>query len=94
MNTANLQLKGLIMAMASICDAIVEKELLTSGELNAALAKAKQAVEDDDDHELSDAANRAAILFPIRVLQLAEEAGRRGERLTFSDYAKLVGKMT
>ncbi|ASS58465.1 hypothetical protein ACU8NH_29665 (plasmid) [Rhizobium leguminosarum] len=93
MNTANLQLKGLIMAMASICDAIVEKELLTSGELNAALAKAKQAVEDDDDHELSDA-NRAAILFPIRVLQLAEEAGRRGERLTFSDYAKLVGKMT
>lgn len=93
MNTANLQLKGLIMAMASKCDAIVEKELLTSGELNAALAKAKQAVEDDDDHELSDA-NRAAILFPIRVLQLAEEAGRRGERLTFSDYAKLVGKMT
>ncbi|GLR57156.1 hypothetical protein [Rhizobium indigoferae] len=93
MNTANLQLKGLIMAMASICDAIVEKELLTSGELNAALAKAKQAIEDDDDHELSDA-NRAAILFPIRVLQLAEEAGRRGERLTFSDYAKLVGKMT
>ncbi|TAU81178.1 hypothetical protein ELI02_25010 (plasmid) [Rhizobium leguminosarum] len=93
MNTANLQLKGLIMAMASICDAIVEKELLTSGELNAALAKAKKAVEDDDDHELSDA-NRAAILFPIRVLQLAEEAGRRGERLTFSDYAKLVGKLT
>ncbi|MBA9033104.1 hypothetical protein [Rhizobium leguminosarum] len=93
MNTANLQLKGLIMAMASICDAIVEKELLTSGELNAALSKAKKAVEDDDDHELSDA-NRAAILFPIRVLQLAEEAARRGERLTFSDYAKLVGKMT
>ncbi|MFW8587933.1 hypothetical protein ACOJBM_32910 [Rhizobium beringeri] len=93
MNTANLQLKGLIMAMASICDAIVEEELLTSGELNAALSKAKKAVEDDDDHELSDA-NRAAILFPIRVLQLAEEAGRRGERLTFSDYAKLVGKMT
>ncbi|EJC63769.1 hypothetical protein Rleg5DRAFT_0465 [Rhizobium leguminosarum bv. viciae WSM1455] len=92
MNTANLQLKGLIMAMASICDAIVEKELLTSGELNAALSKAKKAVEEDDDHELSDA-NRAAILFPIRVLQLAEEAGRKGERLTFSDYAKLVAKL-
>ncbi|MBA1345132.1 hypothetical protein [Rhizobium sp. WYCCWR 11146] len=93
MNTANLQLKGLIMAMASICDAIVEKELLTSGELNAALSKAKKAVEEDDDHELSDA-NRAAILFPIRVLQLAEEAGRKGERLTFSDYAKLVAKLS
>ncbi|MGO6994618.1 hypothetical protein [Rhizobium leguminosarum] len=93
MNTANLQLKGLIMAMASICDAIVEKELLTSGELNAALSKAKKAIEEDDDHELSDA-NRAAILFPIRVLQLAEEAGRKGERLTFSDYAKLVAKLS
>ncbi|WP_029871272.1 hypothetical protein [Rhizobium leguminosarum] len=93
MNTANLQLQGLIMAMASICDAIVEKELLTSEELNAALSKAKKAVEEDDDHELSDA-NRAAILFPIRVLQLAEEAGRKGERLTFSDYAKLVAKLT
>lgn len=92
MNTANLQLKGLIMAMASICDAIVEKELLTSEELNAALSKAKKAVDEDDDHELSDA-NRAAILFPIRVLQLAEEAGRKGERLTFSDYAKLVAKL-
>ncbi|MGO6703403.1 hypothetical protein [Rhizobium ruizarguesonis] len=93
MNTANLQLKGLIMAMAAICDAIVEKELLTSGELNAALSKATKAIEEDDDHELSDA-NRAAILFPIRVLQLAEEAGRKGERLTFSDYAKLVAKLS
>ncbi|MGO7958604.1 hypothetical protein [Rhizobium leguminosarum] len=93
MNTANLQLKGLIMAMASICDAIVEKELLTSEELNAALSKAKKAVEEDDDHELSDA-NRAAILFPIRLLLLAEEAGRKGERLKFSDYAKLVAKLS
>ncbi|MGO7815272.1 hypothetical protein ACC674_37260 [Rhizobium ruizarguesonis] len=39
-------------------------------------------------------ANRAAILFPIRVLQLAEEAGRKGERLTFSDYDKLVAKLS
>ncbi|MBX4958697.1 hypothetical protein HJB56_25475 [Rhizobium lentis] len=93
MNTANLQLKGLIMAMASLCDAIAEKELLTRGEINAALSKAQKAIEDDDDHELS-GANRAAILFPIRVLQLAGEAGRKGEGATFSDYAKLVGKLT
>ena len=93
MNTANLQLKGLIMAMASICDAIAEKELLTREEINAALAKAQKAIEEDDDHELS-GANRAAILFPIRVLQLAGEAGRKGEEATFSDYAKLVGKLS
>ncbi|MBP2448199.1 hypothetical protein [Rhizobium leguminosarum] len=93
MNTANLQLKGLIMALVSICDAIVEKELLTHQELNAALAKARKAVEDDDDNELSDS-NRAAILFPIRVLMLADEAAGKGEQLTFSDYAKLVGKLS
>ncbi|EJC83576.1 hypothetical protein Rleg4DRAFT_6676 [Rhizobium leguminosarum bv. trifolii WSM2297] len=93
MNTANLQLKGLIMAMTSICDAIVEKELLTRQELNTALSKAQRAIEEDDDHELS-GANRAAILFPIRVLQLADEAAARGERLTFSDYAKRVGKQS
>ena len=93
MNTANLQLKGLIMAMASICDAIVEKELLTREEIDAALSKAQKAVEEDDDHELS-GSNRAAILFPIRVLQFAGDAGRKGEGATFSDYAKLVGKMS
>ncbi|MFS8145231.1 hypothetical protein [Rhizobium sp. BR 249] len=93
MNTANLQLKGLIMAMASICDAIVEKELLTRGELDTALSKAKRAIEQDDDHELS-GANLAAILLPIRVLQLAGEAGSKGEGATFSDYAKLVGRLS
>lgn len=92
MNTANLQLKGLIMAMASICDAIAEKELLTRGEIDAALSKAQRAIEEDDDHELS-GANQAAILFPIRVLQLAGKAGRKGEGATFSDYARLVGKL-
>ncbi|RUM20608.1 hypothetical protein EFQ99_28675 [Rhizobium vallis] len=91
MNTANLQLKGLIMAMASLCDAIAEKELLTRGEIGAALSKAQKAIEEDDDHELS-GANQAAILFPIRVLQLAGEAGRK-EGATFSDYARLVGKL-
>ncbi|MBB3647545.1 hypothetical protein FHX14_003760 [Rhizobium sp. BK619] len=93
MNTANLQLKGLIMAMTSICDAIVDKDVLTRGEINAALSKAQRAIEEDDDHELS-GANRAAILFPIRVLQLAGEAAGKGEQPTFSDYAKLVGKLS
>ncbi|MBY3104722.1 hypothetical protein HFO68_09190 [Rhizobium laguerreae] len=93
MNTANLQLKGLIMAMASICEAIVDKQLLTRGEIDAALSKAQKAIEEDDDHELS-GANLAAILFPIRVLQLAGESNRKGEEATFTDYAKRVGKLS
>ena len=93
MNTANLQLEGLIMAMASISQAIVEKGLLTHEEMGVALSKAKKTVEDDNGPELSDA-NRAATLFPLRVLLLANQASQKGERFTFSDYAKLVAKLT
>ncbi|RXT17944.1 hypothetical protein B5P46_29345 [Rhizobium leguminosarum] len=93
MNTANLQLEGLIMAIASITDAIVEKGLLTHEELDVALSKARKSVEENNGHDLSDA-NRAATLFPLRVLLLANQASQKGERFTFSDYAKRVGKLT
>lgn len=93
MNTANLQLEGLIMAVASISEAIVDKGLLTNEELTAALARAERAIEEERDRELS-GANRAATLFPIRVLLLANQASQRGKRLSFADYAELVGKLT
>lgn len=93
MNTANLQLEGLIMAIAAITDTLVAKGVTTHREIAAALGQAETAVEDDDDHELS-ASNRAATLFPIRVLLLANEASQRGRKFTFSDYAELVGKLT
>jgi hypothetical protein len=93
LNSANLQLQGLIMAVAAISDALVAKGIVTHEEMTATLEEAEKAVEQDDDHELSNS-NRAATLFPIRVLLLANEASQRGKKFTFSDYAQLVGKLT
>lgn len=93
MNTANLQLEGLIMAVAALSNALVAKGALTHQDIAAALGRAERAVGEDDDHELSNS-NRAATLFPIRVLVLANEAAQRGRNFTFSDYAELVGKLT
>jgi hypothetical protein len=92
-NTANLQLEGMVMALASICEALSEKGLLDHQDINAALARARRALEEDDSHHLSEA-NQAAVLFPIHFLGLANQAHERGKRFTFSDYAALVGKLT
>ena len=93
MNTANLQLQGLIMAVASVADALVQRGVMSHQDLTAALGEAEKAIEDKEGRELSDA-NRAATMFPIRVLQLANQASQRGRKLTFSDCAELVGKLT
>ena len=93
MNTANLQLQGLVMAVASIAEALVQKGALTHQELSAALGEAEHLIEDNIDHDLSDA-NRAATMFPIRVLALANQASQRKQKLSFTDYAELIGKLT
>lgn len=80
------------MAVASISEAIVEKGILTADELTVALSAAERAVESDN-RRISDS-NRAATLFPIRVLLLANQASQRGRKLSFSDYAELVGKLS
>jgi hypothetical protein len=93
MNTANLQLQGLIMAVASVADALVQKEVLTHQDLSAALGEAEKRIGENNDRDLSDA-NRAATMFPIRVLMLANQASQRGRKFSFADYAELVGKLT
>lgn len=93
MNTANLQLQGLVMAVASIADTLVQRGVLTHQNLSAALGQAEKLIAENDDHDLSDA-NRAATLFPIHVLTLANQASQRGKKFSFSDYAELVGKLT
>jgi hypothetical protein len=92
-NTANLQLEGMVMAVAALCQALAEKQLLSHEAIDAALAQAKDAVEGDDSHRLSEA-NQNAILFPIHLLRLANQAHERGERFTFADYAAQIGRLT
>lgn len=93
MNTANLQLQGLIMAVACISETLVEKGALTHQELAASLGSAERLVDQDDMRDFSEA-NKAAMLFPVRVLQLANQASQRGRKFSFADYAELVGKLT
>jgi hypothetical protein len=92
-NTANLQLEGMVMVIASLCEALVDKGLLNHTEVGDALKRANRAVERDDARQLSEA-NLAAVSFPNHLLSLANQAHERGKGFTFSDYAALVGKLT
>ena len=91
MNTANLQLEGLYLAIAAVNEALVEKGLLTRTEIGMALERAKQAALGDyrSEEDLSPA-NRDAMAFPARLLLLANEAGPEAAIPSFSELAKMV----
>ena len=90
MNTANLQIEGLLMAVAAINRTLVDKGLLSRAEIERALAisEANAVGEDRTIEELSPA-NRDAIVFPIRLLRAANA---EGAPTVFSALAKAVGQ--
>lgn len=92
MNTANLQLEGLYLAMAAIAKALVRKGALTEEEIDRALRTA-EAVALSDDRSVEDLspANRDAVVFPIRLLRLANQAPT-DEIPDFYTLAKRVGE--
>jgi len=90
-NTANLQLEELLMAMAEINRLLVARGLLTSSEIEDALRRAEAGLGGERFNELSPA-NRDAIAFPIRILQLASQANTDGVAPDFSGLAKKVGE--
>lgn len=93
MNTANLQLEGLYLAVASLNGLLVGKGLLTVEEIDRALRKA-EATASGDEHlaeELSPA-NRDAVCFPIRLLIAANNSGSNGDVPTFSELTRQVGR--
>lgn len=92
MNTANLQLEGLCLAVAAINRALVAKGLLSQDEIDQALRRAEVAVSGDDRFaEQLSPANRDAVCFPIRLLQIANSSGAETP-WSFSHLAKLVGE--
>lgn len=72
MNTANLQIEGLLMAIAGLNQMLVAKGVVSTEEIDISLARSEQTVLGDDRvaEDLSPA-NRDAIAFPIRLLRLA-----------------------
>lgn len=93
MNTANLQLEGLLMAIAAINQALVTKGVLAAEEIDRSLAICEQtALGDDRLTEDLSPSNRDAILFPIRLLRLANNmAGEEGVP-PFAELARGVGE--
>ena len=92
MNTANLQLEGLYLAIAAVHEMLVAKGLVTRDDLTRAMQKAEQtAIGDYRTEELSPA-NRDAVAFASRLLMLANNMSADGDTPPFSELAKMVGQ--
>lgn len=89
MNTANLQLEGLLLALASINQALVRKGILSADEIESALAEA-EALNGRNQSASISAANRDAISFPIRLLKQANRHWDKDK--SFADLARAVGE--
>lgn len=72
MNAANLQIEGLIMAVAAVNRCLAERGLLGRAEIDKALALAEAEITSDERaiEDLSPS-NRDAAAFPIRLLRAA-----------------------
>ncbi|CEJ15348.1 hypothetical protein BN1110_05691 [bacterium YEK0313] len=73
MNTANLQMEGLLLALAALCVELKRKDILSERDIGAALDLAESGASARLS-ELRDA-NTEAIHFPIRFLRQALSRG-------------------
>jgi len=90
MNTANLQLEGLLLAVSAMAEALKSKNLLSQDEIDAALARAESVAGSDPGRsEQMSPANVAAVLFPIRFLREANGGAGDG---SFSRLAAQVAR--
>lgn len=93
MNTANLQLEGLYLAIASVNALLVSKGILSVEEIDDALRRAEaNATGDENIVEIMSPANRDAVCFPIRFLQLANNSGSERDIPSFSELARMVAQ--
>jgi hypothetical protein len=92
MNTANLQLEGLLLAFSSMLETMRRKGLLTEQEILDALGEAEASTKSriDGMPDLS-AANLDAIQFPIRFLRAATNVSAPGHA-TFMELAAKVAE--
>ncbi|MQT14481.1 hypothetical protein [Segnochrobactrum spirostomi] len=92
MNTANLQLQGLLLAMTTLMNALERRGALSARDIDAALDEALAMIREDAERtdQLSPA-NLQAVMFPVRFLKFARGAAPAH---TFSEIAAIVGKDT
>jgi hypothetical protein len=93
MNTANLQLQGLLLAVASVNNALVRKGLLGVEEIDLALRRAEASLTGEERlFEDMSPANRDAICFPLRFLQMANNSQGDAGVPGFSELTLMVGQ--
>ncbi len=93
MNAANLQLQGLLLAIASVNHALVRKGLLEPAEIDVALRRAEASLTGEERLvEDMSPANRDAICFPIRLLQMANNTQGEEGVPGFAELARMVGQ--
>jgi hypothetical protein len=91
LNTANLQLEGILLALYALLDTMKRKGVLNQQEIDDALRQAEgiAAFEGRERDELS-RANVEAICFPIRFLREANSASKAME--SFAAITQLVAE--
>lgn len=93
MNVANLQIEGLLMAIAAINNALVHKGLLSMDEIELALARTESSLTGDERfYEDMSPANRDAVCFPVRLLRLANMSQGEVGVMSFSELTRAVGE--
>ena len=94
MHVANLQLEGLLTAIASVNNVLVRKGMLSVQEIDEALAKVETGLMADE-HVAEDmsASNRDAVCFPIRFLKLANLGQSEDSIQSFAELAREVGRL-
>jgi hypothetical protein len=93
MNTANLQLEGLYLSIAALTNLLVSKGVVSREDVAGALKSAEQtALTDYRAGELRPA-NRDAVAFASRFLQLANNSAGDGATPGFGELARLVGQL-
>jgi hypothetical protein len=93
MNTANLQLEGLLLAFSCLLETMRRKGLLTEQEIEAALQEAENSMQADARGRVDvSPSNIEAMQFPIRFLKAATNMAATGQ-LSFATLAATVGEM-
>ena len=93
MYVANLQIEGLLMAIASINHILVRKGVLTTQEIDIALRKAEASEAGGEGSDNISPSDRDSISFPIRLLQLANQCQPEADMPPFSELALMVGQI-
>lgn len=93
MNVANLQLEGLMMAVAAINNLLVHKGLVSIDDIDRALRQAEASFTGDERvYEDMSPANRDAVCFPLRLLMMANNMQSETGVPGFSELARIVGR--